>query len=64
VGISEVIGALLLIIVVVAAVASLSVFLAQATTNAENRSSYLTNLKNEILQIPFAQFAPNNPSIQ
>src|SRR5271157_3230015 len=55
-GISEVMGALLLIVVVVVAVASLATFVAQAQTNAQNRSVYLSSLKNENLQVMFAQF--------
>jgi hypothetical protein len=57
-GISEVVGALLLIIVVVTAVASLSYFLASAQQNAQNRSVYLTDLKNENLQIVSASLSP------
>jgi len=62
-GVSEVLGALLLIVVVVAAVASLSVFLSQATTNAENRQNYITSVQNEDLQFAYAQFSPSNPNI-
>jgi hypothetical protein len=57
-GVSEVIGALLLIIVVVTAVASLSYFLATASQNSENRSNYLTDLKNENFQVVYASFSP------
>lgn len=56
-GVSEVVGALLLIIVVVTAVASLSYFLVNAQQNAQNRSSYLTDLKNENLQVVYASFS-------
>lgn len=56
-GVSEVVGALLLIIVVVTAVASISYFLVNAQQNAENRSSYLTDLKNENLQIEYTSFS-------
>jgi hypothetical protein len=58
-GVSEVVGALLLIIVVVTAVASLSYFLATASQNAQNRSSYLTDLKNENFQVAYASFSPS-----
>ncbi len=61
-GVSEVLGALLLIVVVVAAVASLSVFLAQAQTNAQNRESYITSVQNENLQFASAQFTPSTPA--
>jgi hypothetical protein len=57
-GVSEVVGALLLIIVVVTAVASLSYFLATASQNSENRSNYLTDLKDENLQVVYASFSP------
>ena len=63
-GVSEVLGALLLIVVVVAAVASLSVFLTQAQANAQNRESYITSVQDENLQVAYAQFYPNNPTIQ
>jgi flagellin-like protein len=63
-GVSEVVGALLLIIVVVTAVASLSYFLASAQKQAENRSTYLTNVHNDNLQTVFALFAPSDPTIQ
>jgi flagellin-like protein len=63
-GVSEVLGALLLIVVVVAAVASLSVFLTQAQTNAQNRDAYIISVQDENLQVAYAQFYPNNPSIQ
>jgi len=55
-GIAEVLGALLLIIVVVVAVAALASFIAQAQTNAQSRESYLSNVKNENLQITYALF--------
>jgi flagellin-like protein len=58
-GIAEVLGALLLIIVVVVAVAALASFIATAQTNAEARSAYLSNVKNENLQIVNAQFGHN-----
>lgn len=58
-GVSEVLGALLLIIVVVVAVAALASFVAIAQTNAQTRSNYLTNVKNENLQVTFAQFKAN-----
>ena len=63
-GVSEVLGALLLIVVVVAAVASLSVFLSQAQTNAEAREALLTSVKNENLQISNVQFALGTNSTQ
>ena len=63
-GVSEVLGALLLIIVVVTAVASLSVFLTQAQANAQNRQQYLTSVADENLQVAYAQFSPNNQANQ
>ncbi|MGA2665483.1 MAG: archaellin/type IV pilin N-terminal domain-containing protein [Nitrososphaerales archaeon] len=63
-GVSEVLGALLLIVVVVATVASLSVFLSQATANSENRNAYLTSVQNENLQVTAIQLEPNNPAVQ
>ena len=56
-GVSEVVGSLLLIIVVVTAVASLSYFLATAQQNSQNRSAYLTDLKNENFQVVYASFS-------
>jgi hypothetical protein len=56
-GVSEVVGALLLIIVVVTAVASLSYFLATAQQNSQNRSVYLTDLKNENFQVVYASLS-------
>jgi len=63
-GVSEVVGALLLIIVVVTAVASLSYFLANAQQQAQNRSNYLTNVHNDNLETVYAQFSPADPTIQ
>jgi flagellin-like protein len=63
-GVSEVLGALLLIIVVVVAVSSLAYFVASTQAAAEKRSSYLASVANENLQVPYAQFSPNSPSIQ
>lgn len=50
-------GALLLIVVVVIAVATLASFVSVAEQNANNRASLLTNLKNENLQLEYAQFS-------
>ncbi|HXW95550.1 MAG TPA: type IV pilin [Nitrososphaerales archaeon] len=58
-GVSEVMGALLLIVVVIVAVAALASFVSIAEANANNRSAYLTNLKNENLQVVNAQFLAN-----
>jgi len=58
-GISEVMGALLLIVVVIVSVAALASFIAVAQANAENRSVYLSSVKNENLQILLAQFGAN-----
>jgi hypothetical protein len=63
-GVSEVLGALLLIIVVVTAVASLSVFLSQAQTNAQARDALLTSVKDENLQISNAIFSLGTNSTQ
>lgn len=63
-GISEVLGALLLIIVVVAAVASLAYFIAETEKAAQARNTYLTSVANENLQVPYAQFSPGSPSVQ
>jgi len=63
-GVSEVLGALLLIVVVVATVASLSIFLSQATANSENRNAYLTGVQNENLQVTSIQLEPSNPAVQ
>jgi len=53
-------GALLLIVVVVIAVATLASFVSVAETNANNRSSLLTSLKNENLQVVNAAFQPTS----
>jgi hypothetical protein len=58
-GIAEVLGAFLLIIVVVVAVAALASFIAVAQANAQARSAYLSDVKNENLQIVNAQFEHN-----
>lgn len=63
-GVSEVIGALLLIIVVVVAVTSLSVFLSQAETSAEARQAYITSVQDEDLQFAYTSLQPSNPGIQ
>ncbi|HUI01120.1 MAG TPA: Ig-like domain-containing protein [Nitrososphaerales archaeon] len=63
-GVSEVVGALLLILVVVTAVASLAYFVSAAQAQAQARSSFLTNLQNDDLQTVYATFAPNDPTIQ
>jgi len=60
--VSEVVGALLLIIVVVSAVASLGYFLANAQQQAQNRNQYLTNLHNDNLQVIRASFLPCSPT--
>jgi hypothetical protein len=52
-------GALLLIVVVIVAVATLASFVSIAETNANNRSALLTSLKNENLQIVNAAFQAN-----
>jgi flagellin-like protein len=61
-GISEVMGALLLIVVVIVAVAALASFVAVAQSNAESRSVYLSSVKNENLQIVFSQFKASKSS--
>jgi hypothetical protein len=63
-GISEVLSALILIIVVVTAVASLGFFLSTAQKQAEASRDYLTSVQNDDLQIVYSQFYPNDPSIQ
>jgi len=68
-GVSEIMGALLLIVVVIVAVAALASFLAIAQKNAQTRQSYLSSAANENLQVQFAQFNSTgslfdtNPSI-
>jgi hypothetical protein len=63
-GVSEVIGAMMLIIVVVVAVASLGLFVSYAQKQAFNSQNYLTNVQNDNLQVVYAQFLPNAPTIQ
>jgi flagellin-like protein len=61
-GVSEVMGALLLIVVVVVAVAVLASFVAVAEKSAQTRQTYLTSVHNDNLQITFAQFTQLTPS--
>ncbi len=63
-GVSEVVGALLLIVVVVSAVASLAYFISGAQRQAEARNSYLTSLQDDNLEVTHASFSPNDPLIQ
>jgi Bacterial Ig-like domain (group 1) len=63
-GVSEVIGAMMLIIVVVVAVASLGLFVSYAQKQAFNSQNYLTNVQNDNLQVVYAQFYPSSPLIQ
>ena len=58
-GVSEVMGALLLIVVVIVAVGALASFVAVEQANAQSRASYLTNVHNENLQIVNSAFQPN-----
>ena len=58
-GVSEVMGALLLIVVVIVAVATLASFVAVAEKSAQTRQTYLTSVQNDKLQITFAQFTLN-----
>ena len=59
-GVSEVMGALLLIIVVIVAVASLASFVSIAESNAQKRQSYITSVTDENLMITGAQFASSS----
>jgi flagellin-like protein len=61
--VSEVIGALLLILVVVIAVASFSLFLSTTQANAQNRQNYLNSVANEKLQVVNLELYPSNASI-
>ncbi|HXW37828.1 MAG TPA: archaellin/type IV pilin N-terminal domain-containing protein [Nitrososphaerales archaeon] len=58
-GVSEVMGALLLIVVVIVAVAALASFVSIAEKNAQARSSYITSVQDENLQVVDAIFAAN-----
>jgi len=60
-GVSEVMGALLLIIVVIVAVASLASFVSIAESNAQKRQSYITSVQDENLEITGAQFNEGPP---
>ena len=55
-GVSEVMGAILLILVVVVAVASLAAFIAVAEKQAQARSTVLTSIKDEDVQVVNVQF--------
>jgi len=63
-GVSEVVGALLLVLVVVVAVASFALYLSGAQKAAEQRQSYLNSVKNENLQVTSLSLFPNDPFTQ
>ena len=62
--ISEVVGAMLLLIVVVVAVGTFAYYLNNIQNQAQNRNQYLQNVANEKLQITQLEFTLDNPSIQ
>ena len=62
--ISEVLGALLLMLVVVIVVATFAYFVSTLQSNSQNRSNYLSNIQNEKLQISNLQLSPNSPEVQ
>lgn len=59
-GVSEVLGALLLMLVVVVAVGAFAFYLSNLQTQAEQRNSFLTNVKNDNLKVQALSFYPNN----
>jgi flagellin-like protein len=61
-GISEVIGALLLMLVVVIAVGTFAFYLSNLQKQGEARNSYLNSVKNDDLQITNLQLFPNDPN--
>lgn len=63
-GISEVLGALLLMVVVVVAVGAFAYFLSSTQAAAEARSNLISNVENENLQVVNIDPAPSNPMIQ
>ena len=63
-GISEVVGALLLMIVVVVAVGTFAYYLNNLQNQTQNRQSFQNNVANDKLQITQLQFSLSNPSIQ
>ncbi len=62
--ISEVVGAMLLILIVVIAVGTFAFFLSAVQTQDEDRSSFLSSVADEKLQISNLQFSLNNSLIQ
>ncbi len=63
-GISEVLGAMLLMLVVVIVVGSFAYFVSTLQSQSQSRSSFITNIQDEKLQISNMQLAPDNPYIQ
>lgn len=63
-GVSEVVGALLLILVVVVAVAGFALYLSSAQSAAEQREAYQSGVKNEDLQITSLSLFPSDPYTQ
>ena len=65
-GISEVVGAMLLLIVVVVAVGTFAYYLNNLQNQTQNRNQYLQNVKNEDFQITNIQIYPSgfNPPVQ
>jgi archaellum component FlaG (FlaF/FlaG flagellin family) len=57
-GVSEVVGALLIIVILISAVATLSFFLTTSQAQAQTRATYLATVQNDDLQITNAQFSP------
>jgi hypothetical protein len=63
-GVSEIVGALLIIALAISIIASLSYFLSIAQKQAATRSDYLTGVQDEDLQIVDAQFSQNSHTDQ
>jgi hypothetical protein len=63
-GISEVVGALLLMIVVVVAVGTFAYYLNNLQNQTQNRQTFQNNIANDKLQISQLQFTLNNPLIR
>jgi hypothetical protein len=58
-GVSEVVGALLIILILISALASLAFFLSTSQKQAQVRNSYLSGVQDDDLQIIDAQFWPS-----
>ncbi|HZT36126.1 MAG TPA: hypothetical protein VFA15_09410, partial [Nitrososphaera sp.] len=62
-GVSEIFGALMLILVVVTVVGGIAYFLASTQKQEQDRQTFLTSVRNDQLQVTNTAVSPSDPSI-